>query len=93
MPLSVRSNWHTLPIRLLVGFGFIQQGYAKLSRGPDDIVAVVYAMGLPFADLLGSAIIAVKLLGSAVVLLGALLPLAAVPMIVAHRRRATLRPV
>jgi uncharacterized membrane protein YphA (DoxX/SURF4 family) len=53
-----------------VGLGFIEHGYAKLARGT------------PFADLLGWATIVVEIVGGSMILLGAFVPVAAVPMIV-----------
>ena len=32
-----------MPPRLIVGFGFIQHGYAKLARGPEDFINVLHA--------------------------------------------------
>ncbi|HEX3402964.1 MAG TPA: DoxX family protein, partial [Acetobacteraceae bacterium] len=36
-----------LPLRLIVGYGFMAHGYAKLMKGPDAFVAIVHAMGVP----------------------------------------------
>jgi putative oxidoreductase len=52
-PLPVPASWYAVPLRLIVGLGFIQHGSAKLSRGADEFVAIVHAIGMPFADLLG----------------------------------------
>lgn len=81
-PLPVPKDWAALPLRLILGFGFMQHGFAKLARGPDAFPAILHAMGMPFAHLLGYATIAVELLGGFCMLAGALVPLAAVPMIV-----------
>ena len=54
-PLPVPAGWYALPLRLIVGFGFMQHGYAKLARGPEDFISVLHAMGLPVPFLLGSA--------------------------------------
>ena len=35
-PLPVPASWYAIPLRLVAGFGFLQHGYAKLARGPDD---------------------------------------------------------
>src|SRR4029077_1126018 len=49
-PLPVPASWYALPLRLIVGFGFVEHGYAKLSRGVDAFAAILHAMGTPFAD-------------------------------------------
>ena len=80
-PLPVPSGWYALPLRLMVGLGFMQHGYAKLARGPDAFIAILHAMGLPFADLLGWATIAIEVVGGLLILLGAFIPLATLPML------------
>ena len=80
-PLPVPQDWFAIPLRLIVGFGFIQHGYAKLARGPDAFI-VLHAIGRALADLLGWATIIVELVGGALILLGAVVPLATVPMII-----------
>lgn len=74
--------WAPIPLRLIVGYGFMQHGVAKLLRGPDAFPAIVHAMGLPFPHLLGWATIALEILGGAAVLLGAFVALASLPMAV-----------
>ena len=81
-PLTVPNSWYALPLRLVVGFGFLQHGYAKLSRGPDAFISILHAMGVPFPELLGSATIWVEIIGGLLFLFGAFLPIAAVPMII-----------
>ena len=34
------AHWAPLPLRLIVGYGFIAHGYAKLMKGPDAFVAI-----------------------------------------------------
>jgi putative oxidoreductase len=79
--LAVEAGWFALPLRLIVGFGFVQHGYAKLSRGADGFIAILHAIGVPLADLLGWATIIVEIVGGLLVLAGAFVPIAAVPMI------------
>jgi putative oxidoreductase len=78
--LPIPTNWYSLPLRLIVGFGFIEHGYAKLARGWENFADVLHAIGMPFADLLALATIAVEIVGGAMILLGALIPIAAIPM-------------
>src|SRR5579859_6261833 len=80
-PLPLPAAWYALPLRLILGFGFAQHGYAKLSRGADGFISILHAIGVPFPDLLGWATILVELAGGLMILLGAFVPAAAVPMI------------
>jgi putative oxidoreductase len=80
-PLPLPQSWYAIPIRLVVGFGFMQHGYAKWARGPDDFINMLHAIGVPHALLAGWATIIVELLGGLLIFCGALVPLAAVPMI------------
>jgi len=81
-PLPVPASWYAIPLRLIVGFGFIQHGYAKLARGPKDFIGVLHAMGLPSSFLLGWLTIIVELVGGLMILVGALIPLATLPMMI-----------
>ena len=77
---SLSSPWWALPLRLIVGFGFMQHGYAKLARGPEHFAAILHALGMPLADFLSWATIAVELFGGFAVIAGLFIPLAALPM-------------
>ena len=69
-----------LPLRAIVGFGFMQHGFAKLSRGPDSFAAILNAMHVPAPHLMAWANILVELLGGLSVLLGAFVTLVSLPM-------------
>ena len=51
MPLAGRTDgfrqWAALPLRLIVGYGFIAHGYAKVMNGPDRFAASLHALGVP----------------------------------------------
>ena len=81
-PIPVPASWYAIPLRLIVGFGFIQHGYAKLARGPEDFIGVLHAMGLPSPFLLGWLTIVIELVGGLMILVGALIPLATLPMMI-----------
>jgi hypothetical protein len=34
-PLPLPPSWNAVPLRLIVGLGFIEHGFAKLARGAD----------------------------------------------------------
>src|SRR6516165_10605805 len=39
------ARWAPIPLRLIVGYGFMQHGFAKLARGPDAFPAILHAIG------------------------------------------------
>ena len=41
------DRWALIPVRLIVGFGFLEHGFAKLARGPDAFANILQAMGVP----------------------------------------------
>lgn len=81
-PLPLPMSWYSLPLRAIVGFGFMQHGYAKLARGPDDFIGILQAMHVPMPTLAGLGTIAVELIGGFFILIGGFVPLAAIPMLV-----------
>jgi putative oxidoreductase len=80
--LPLPTGWYAIPLRLIVGFGFFEHGYAKLARGPDDFINVLHAIGVPAALLLGWSTIIVEIVGGLFVVAGVLIPLAAIPMLI-----------
>jgi putative oxidoreductase len=80
--LPVPAAWYAIPLRLIVGFGFMQHSFAKLARGSEDFINVLHAIGVPAPFLLGWATIIVELVGGLFILLGAFVPLVTIPMIV-----------
>ena len=72
--------WAAIPLRLIVGYGFIEHGFAKLSRGPEAFAAILHTMAVPAPHLMAWLTILTELVGGLAVLLGAFVPLASVPM-------------
>jgi len=79
-PWAVLARYAPLVLRLIVGFGFMEHGYAKLARGPEDFTQILHALGMPFPELLAWSTILVELFGGAAILLGAFVTLASIPM-------------
>ena len=78
----VIARWAPIPLRLIVGFGFMQHGFAKLSKGPDAFATILHAMGVPGPHFMAWLTILVELLGGFAVILGAFVTLVSLPMIV-----------
>jgi putative oxidoreductase len=79
---SSMAGWSPIPLRLIVGYGFMQHGFAKLSRGPDMFAAILQGMDVPVPHLMAWLTILTELLGGAAVLLGAFVTIVSVPMTV-----------
>jgi len=76
---SLRQAW-PIPLRLIVGYGFMEHGYAKLARGPESFANILHALNVPVPSLAAWTTILVELFGGFAVLVGAFIPFASVPM-------------
>jgi putative oxidoreductase len=74
------AGWAPIPLRLVVGYGFMAHGYVKLMKGPDVFVGILHALGVPAPHVMAWLTILVELLGGLAVLLGAFVPLVSLPM-------------
>jgi putative oxidoreductase len=74
------ASWALFPLRLIVGYGFMQHGFAKLSKGPDAFATILHAIGVPAPHLMAWLTILIEVFGGLMVLLGALIPLVSLPM-------------
>jgi putative oxidoreductase len=79
--MALSRAWAALPLRLIVGYGFMEHGWAKLARGPEHFTAILAALHVPLPQLLSWGTIAVEIFGGLAVLLGLFVEWAAIPMI------------
>src|SRR6266404_3587545 len=79
---ALLSRWAPIPLRLIVGYGFMEHGFAKLSKGPENFAAILHVIGVPVPHLMAWLTILTELIGGLAVLLGAFLPLVSLPMAV-----------
>lgn len=78
--VSRLQRWAALPLRSIVGYGFIAHGYAKVMNGPDHFAASLQGLGVPAPHLMAWATIGLELLGGLAVLVGAYIPLLSLPL-------------
>jgi putative oxidoreductase len=78
--LSRLRHWSPVPLRLILGYGFMAHGYAKVINGPDHFAATLNALGVPQPNLMAWATIAFELAGGLAVLVGAWIPIVSVPL-------------
>jgi putative oxidoreductase len=74
------ERWPLLPLRLIVGFGFMEHGFAKLAKGPGAFADILQAMGVPGPHFMAWSTILVEILGGLAVILGVFVTLASLPM-------------
>ena len=77
---SAIARWAPIPLRLIVGYGFMEHGFAKLAKGPDAFATILHAIGVPARHVMAWSTILTELLGGLAVILGAFVVLAAIPM-------------
>ena len=74
------ARWAALPLRLIVGGGFVVHGYLKLGRGVEVFAAALAGLDIPWPDLMAWITVTTELLAGAAVLLGGAVTLMSVPM-------------
>jgi putative oxidoreductase len=73
------GRWAVVLLRLLVGFGFMEHGFAKLSRGPDAFAAVLQQLNVPMPHVAAWLTIATEILAGLALFVGAFVAWASVP--------------
>ena len=68
-------------LRLAAGAGFVNHGWAKLSRGPEHFGALLQQLHVPFPGLMAWVSPLIELLGGLALLAGLFVSLTAVPLI------------
>jgi putative oxidoreductase len=71
-----------LPLRLVIGYGFMAHGWAKFSRGPAGFAKLLHQIGAPLPDITAWAATYVELLGGLAILVGAFVAISSVPLII-----------
>jgi putative oxidoreductase len=77
---STLRDWAAVPLRLIVGYGFIAHGYAKVMNGPERFAASLHALGVPASHAMAWITIVFELVGGVAVLAGAWIPLVSLPL-------------
>jgi putative oxidoreductase len=75
-------QWAPLPLRLIIGYGFMAHGWAKLSRGPDEFARLLEQIGAPLPEVTAWASTFIELLGGLAILVGAFVAAVSIPLIV-----------
>ena len=74
------SEWALLPLRLIIGLGFMAHGFAKLSAGPQKFAGVLQTLGIPAPALAAWMTALVEFFGGLAVVAGAFIPIVSIPL-------------
>ncbi|HEX5228325.1 MAG TPA: DoxX family protein [Bryobacteraceae bacterium] len=80
MQRTAIPRWAILPLRILVGCGFMQHGFSKLSKGPDVFASILQQLSVPMPHFAAWLTIGTEILGGLAILLGAFVAWASIPM-------------
>lgn len=76
-----RRRWALLPLRLIVGYGFLAHGLAKWSRGPASFGLLLHHIGVPFPLATAWMVTLLEVFGGLAILAGVFVALASVPLV------------
>jgi putative oxidoreductase len=74
--------WAPLPLRLVIGYGFMAHGWAKLSRGPAEFARLLEQIGTPLPGVMAWVSTFTEILGGLAILAGAFVAAVSLPLIV-----------
>jgi putative oxidoreductase len=73
--------WALLPLRLIVGYGFLAHGLAKWNRGPAGFGKLLHLLGIPAPLATAWLVTLLEIFGGLAILVGLFVALASVPLI------------
>ena len=76
------QRWVPLPLRIVMGYGFVVHGWAKLSRGPAGFARLLEHIGAPLPEVTARVSILIEIFGGVAILAGAFVAVVSVPLIV-----------
>jgi putative oxidoreductase len=80
--LKIPSAWTLLPLRLVMGVGFLLHGLAKLNRGPAKFAMLLEYIGAPYPVPTAWMVTCVEIVGGMFLIIGLLVALVSVPLII-----------
>ena len=80
--INLPCAWTLLPLRLLIGTGFLQHGLAKWNRGPAQFGLLLQHAGVPFPFQTAWLVTCLEVFGGASVLVGLFVTILSIPLII-----------
>ena len=75
------SQWASLPLRLVIGYGFMVHGWAKWSRGPAAFAELLKQVNVPWPLANAWLVTLLEIVGGLALLMGALVAIISIPLI------------
>jgi putative oxidoreductase len=75
-------RWAPLPLRLVIGYGFMSHGWAKWSRGPEGFAKLLEQIGAPLPQATAWVATLLEFFGGLAILVGAFVAVVSVPLII-----------
>src|SRR4029079_10539041 len=76
------NGWALLPLRVVVGSGFMVHGLAKWNRGPANFGKLLHVLGVPAPVPTAWLVTLLEIFGGLAILAGVLVALVSIPLIV-----------
>jgi putative oxidoreductase len=79
--INLPCSWTLLPLRLLIGIGFLLHGLAKWNRGPAKFGMLLQYAGVPFPLQTAWMVTLLEVFGGAAILVGLFVTVVSIPLI------------
>ena len=76
------APYAAIPLRLIVGYGFLAHGLAKWSRGPEVFASILQATGVPLPHVMAWVTLTTEIIAGIAFLIGAFVPLVSIPAVI-----------
>jgi putative oxidoreductase len=76
------TPYAAIPLRLVVGYGFLEHGLAKWFKGADVFAGILHAIGVPLPNLMAWVTIVTEIASGITILIGAFVSLVSIPAII-----------
>ena len=74
------ARWALVPVRVVVGLGFLAHGLAKWNRGPAKFAVLLHQLGIPLPVTAAWTTTATEVLGGTALLIGLWVAIACIPL-------------
>jgi putative oxidoreductase len=79
--VGILRKYAVIPLRLIVGYGFLAHGIAKWNKGPDAFATILYAAHVPAPHIMAWLTILTEIFGGLAILCGAFVSWVSLPAI------------